>query len=171
MAKLSVSLGTPSAFKKHFSSPVLLEVFDSPIAGKGLRSLEPIKAGQLLGFYGGQRFASMKEWEESGRTDGRYLFSAGDGSVIDGKFARLGKVNHSCEPNLTVLPAALGSEPVIAFLAKRDIASGEELSLDYLISSDAPDLTKWVCNCGTSKCRGWMYHPDLLKKASPRKSH
>lgn len=163
------ALSTPASFKRHFNGGVKLEVFESEIAGKGLRTLERLNAGQLLGFYGGPTFASLEAWEQSGRTDPRYLLGIGNGSFIDGKHSRLGKVNHSCDPNVTMLPAVLGDEATVAFLTKRPVEAGEELLLDYLITANGDvDLSQWVCRCGAPTCRGWMYHPDELAAARAR---
>lgn len=161
-------MGTAAAFKRHFSSAALGEIFRSPIAGQGLRALTDIAKGQVIGLYGGRRFASLHEWMASGANDGRYLFSLGNGSVIDGKRSRLGKVNHSCEPNLTVVPVVLGQQAEMLFLAQRDIAAGEEFTLDYHLSvpdGEPLDLSQWRCQCSTPSCRGWMYAPDRLRRA------
>jgi hypothetical protein len=58
---------------------------------------------------------------------------------------------HSCEPNLGVRDRTL-------FVAFRDIAAGEELTIDYAMfgyeyGSELPE-EKRVCSCGTPSCRG-----------------
>lgn len=69
-------------------------------------------------------------------------------------------LNHSCEPNV-------GIQGQIVFVAMRDVAAGEELTLDYAtIDHDTPPLT---CQCGATACRGivtgqdWQ-RPDLQQK-------
>lgn len=53
-------------------------------------------------------------------------------------------LNHSCEPNL-------GLQGQIVFVALREIAAGEELSIDYAMTDDEP--YEMVCDCGAELCR------------------
>ena len=53
-------------------------------------------------------------------------------------------LNHSCEPNL-------GLQGQIVFVAMREIAAGEELSIDYAMTDDEP--YEMVCECGAELCR------------------
>eukprot|EP01046_Picozoa_sp_COSAG06_P084524 COSAG06_NODE_31316_length_523_cov_1.181604_1_plen_90_part_10 len=56
-----------------------------------------------------------------------------DHMVIDagvkGNMARL--INHSCEPNCTTIRWVVKGEDRIGIFALRDIAQGEELTIDY----------------------------------------
>jgi hypothetical protein len=69
-------------------------------------------------------------------------------------------LNHSCEPNV-------GVQGQIVFVAMRDVAAGEELTIDYAtIDHDTPPMT---CRCGAAACRGvvtgrdWQ-RPELQQK-------
>lgn len=158
-------LSNPTSFMKHFGRLVATEVFDSPIEGKGLRSVANLNAGQVIGFYGGKKFPSAQVWADSGATDGRYLFYIGNGEVIDGKRSKLGRINHSCEPNTAAVPVVIGDQAEVMFLTQRAVAAGEELTIDYNIhdpEGDKADLSKWVCRCSTPQCRGWMWSPETL---------
>jgi D-alanine-D-alanine ligase len=55
--------------------------------------------------------------------------------------------NHSCAPNTRY--------DGLDVVAARDIAAGEELTLDYaqLVSADAEPF---ACTCGAAACRGWI---------------
>ncbi|MYB22392.1 MAG: SET domain-containing protein [Chloroflexi bacterium] len=53
-------------------------------------------------------------------------------------------LNHSCEPNL-------GLQGQIVFVAMREIAAGEELSIDYAMTDDEP--YEMTCDCGAELCR------------------
>ncbi len=55
-------------------------------------------------------------------------------------------INHSCEPNCF----SRVSHGHMLFFALREIASGEELTLDYT-PSQHPDRR---CTCGSPQCRG-----------------
>lgn len=78
-------------------------------------------------------------------------------------------VNHSCDPNLTLVPARNRRRdvvPVLAFFARRDVASCEELTLDYAGLADHlgphPPATcllensETKCVCGAAACRRWL---------------
>ena len=56
-------------------------------------------------------------------------------------------INHSCDPNLY---SRLVDGHVLYF-SKQQIAPGEELTVDYLFSPDAPRVS---CHCGSPTCRG-----------------
>ena len=76
-------------------------------------------------------------------------------------------INHSCEPNLFVVPVRIDHMiPHAALFALRDIQIGEELSYDYgggdcvqVEESKDQVLVRTVCNCGTKSCKGFL--PDL----------
>ncbi|MCX6143115.1 MAG: SET domain-containing protein-lysine N-methyltransferase [Ignavibacteriales bacterium] len=70
----------------------------------------------------------------------------------DGKVVLIGfpdrHVNHSCDPNAYQM-----YEGGASFLvARRAIAPGEEITVDYNINITAG--TAWPCNCGATRCRG-----------------
>ncbi len=91
-------------------------------------------------------------------------------TVIDAKnYANTARfINHSCEPNLFVLPVRIGCVlPRAALFALRDIEIGEELSYDYsggstieVLSGESQKEDKYrtKCRCGSGKCRGFL--PD-----------
>jgi hypothetical protein len=65
-------------------------------------------------------------------------------------------INHSCDPNST------------GEVVRRDIAAGEEVTMDYTIEMDG-DYELAPCRCGTARCRGrvtgsdWQ-RPELQKR-------
>jgi hypothetical protein len=60
--------------------------------------------------------------------------------------------NHSCDPNMWHLDA-------FTLAACRDIASDEELTVDYATHTDNPDFSM-DCNCGSNGCRGTVTGTD-----------
>jgi len=54
-------------------------------------------------------------------------------------------LNHSCDP-------ALGFSAAGELVARRAIAPGEELTIDYALHRDDPDFVM-VCHCETYRCR------------------
>jgi SET domain-containing protein len=58
-------------------------------------------------------------------------------------------LNHSCNPNAYIYSA--GKQFFI--IAKKDIKSGEEITVDYEIQTTGVD-SSWECKCGAINCRG-----------------
>jgi SET domain-containing protein len=157
------------------SSPVplspLLAVYDSPIHGRGVRAVMPIKKGSRVIEYLGERVSHAeadRRYDLKGADDGHtFLFIASNRTVIDagvnGNEARY--INHSCAPNCeTVIERSR-----VFIEAIRDIKPGDELGYDYQLtweSTDDPtELANYACRCGAKRCRGTMLdkHPTDLK--------
>jgi len=70
----------------------------------------------------------------------------------DGKVVLLGPpdrhINHSCDPNAYVFYEGDRS----FFVARREIAPGQEITIDYNINITAG--TAWPCHCGAARCGG-----------------
>lgn len=81
------------------------------------------------------------------RVAGRGLFAAepvAAGTVVlhqDG----IGALNHSCDPNL-------GWASDATLVAVRDLAEGDELTIDYATRITDPDFVM-MCHCETYRCR------------------
>lgn len=86
-------------------------------------------------------------------------------------------VNHSCDPNIKLTPIRKTRAdviPTLAFVARRRIEAGEEVTLDYSGFSDnleiGPPPAMFVlensetrCLCGAANCRRWLpRHRDGL---------
>lgn len=66
-------------------------------------------------------------------------------------------INHSCSPNLVVLPVRNPSGvevPRLCLFALRNIEAGEELTYSY--GSDESTVSNKPCFCGSSDCRGFL---------------
>lgn len=61
-------------------------------------------------------------------------------------------LNHSCEPNC-------GFASEITLVAMRDIASGEELTMDYAMCI-SHEMFAMDCGCGRRQCRGALSAED-----------
>ncbi|NWT59372.1 SETMR methyltransferase, partial [Erythrocercus mccallii] len=122
-----------------------LQVFRTPRKGWGVRALQPIPrgsfvceyAGEVLGFAEAQRRIQAQAPEEPNYImavrehlhDGRVLETFVDPTRV-GNVGRF--LNHSCEPNLFMVPVRVDSMvPRLALFAAADISAGEELSYDY----------------------------------------
>lgn len=69
-------------------------------------------------------------------------------------------LNHSCEPNL-------GLQGQIVFVAMREIAKDEELTIDYAMTDDEP--YEMSCECGAPGCRQVITGYDWKKPSLQRK--
>lgn len=142
-----------------------IEVRASGVHGRGVYAVEPLKAGEKLIEYKGERI----DWDEALRRhphdpsqpDHTFYFHLETGGVIDaavdGNRARW--INHACTPNCE----AREKKGRVFIHALTDIYPGEELFYDYgLVIEEryTPKLKKrFECRCGTPGCRGTMLAP------------
>jgi uncharacterized protein len=160
-----------SRFSKDSSmSSRRIAVRRSGVHGKGVFAEGPIKAGERLLEYKGERIS----WKEALRRhphdpkepNHTFYFALEDGRVIDGKVdgnsARW--INHSCAPNCE----AEEVDGRVYIHALRDIDEDEELFYDYGLVIDARQTKKlkreYECRCGARKCRGTMLAPKKKNK-------
>ncbi len=144
-------------------------VRNSAIHGRGVVARVPIKAGERICEYIGERIG----WPEALRRHPHdpeqpfhtFYFSVDDDTVIDGNvggdFSRF--MNHSCEPNCEAELVEGKGDTRIFILALRDIEEGQELVYNYGLSLDeryTPTLKKqFACYCGSPSCLGTMLAP------------
>ena len=126
-----------------------LSIRKSPINGRGCFATKPFTHRKKIAEYTGERISDL---EAQKRARGRRHLRICD---IDGRFsldgARGGNgthyINHSCDPN-AFMQTLYGH---VLFFARRDIASGEEITIDYE-ETLLPDSRR--CQCGAKNCRG-----------------
>jgi SET domain-containing protein len=76
--------------------------------------------------------------------------------------------NHSCSPNAYIYSA--GGKYFI--IAKKDITSEEEITIDYEIQTTGFDVS-WECKCGATNCRGmhkwdfFLLSPEIIRESLP----
>ncbi|GFE86170.1 SET domain-containing protein [Steroidobacter agaridevorans] len=165
----------PQPKKRAVLNSPLVEARNSPIHGRGVYAIVPIKKGARVIEYLGERISHGEadaRYEKKGDDDGHtFLFIASNRTVIDagvdGNDARF--INHSCAPNCeTVI------ENSRVFIdAIRNIKPGEELGYDYQLtweSTDDPaELALYACRCGAKKCRGTMLDKEPTDKKDEKK--
>ncbi|XP_062251390.1 histone-lysine N-methyltransferase SETMAR [Platichthys flesus] len=163
-----------------------LEVYSTGNRGWGVRTLESIPHGMFVCEYAGEviSFGEARRRQLTQRSEeNNYIIAvrehAGTGSVMEtfvdpavvGSVGRF--LNHSCEPNLLMLPVRVHSVvPRLAMFAGRDIEAHEELTFDYSggYSNQTPvevlstqrdtdvqankteELQRKACLCGANKC-------------------
>lgn len=147
------------------TKPLAFEIRDSPIAGKGAFAIRPIKKGERLIEYVGERIphpvADERYDDDSMAEHHTFLFSVSSRTVIDA--THLGNesryINHSCDPNCET-EIERGR---VYIYALRDIKVGEELNYDYAYERSGDETEKeerqYRCLCGTRKCRGSIMEP------------
>ena len=152
------------------------EVRSSGIHGLGAYAIVPIRRGQRIGEYVGERIsqreADRRYDDESMQHHHTFLFTVTSRTVIDaavgGNETRF--INHSCHPNCEAVIE--GNRVYID--AMRPIAVGEELFYDYAYERDddtgPEDEARYPCRCGTGACRGTIMAPPPKPRKTRRKS-
>ncbi|NWS27435.1 SETMR methyltransferase, partial [Polioptila caerulea] len=160
-----------------------LQVFRTRSKGWGVRALQPIPrgsfvceyAGEVLGFAEAQRRSQAQNPEEPNYIiavrehlhDGRVMETFVDPTRI-GNVGRF--LNHSCEPNLVMVPVRVDSMvPKLALFAATDICAGEELCYDYSgrfcnlpaasregKPQEEENSLRKPCYCGSSMCASFL---------------
>ncbi|XP_008277448.1 histone-lysine N-methyltransferase SETMAR [Stegastes partitus] len=167
-----------------------LEVFGTRNRGWGVRTLEEIPRGTFVCEYAGEviSFGEARRRQLAQRSEeNNYIIAvrehAGTGSITETFVdpAQVGNVgrflNHSCLPNLFMLPVRAHSViPRLALFAGRDIDAQEELTFDYsggytdqnpveLLSTQSESavqasrtdgLQRKACHCGANKCTRFL---------------
>jgi hypothetical protein len=128
----------------------------------------PIEQGQVVNIWGGTVLLTEKDIEgkkeaDQWRAKGYVWGTIGEGLYL----ARLlGKgeedltdfINHSCDPNVWM-------QDEVTLAARRDIAVGEELTIDYAMFEGIEHCVgRWACRCGSELCRGTFTGRDWRRK-------
>lgn len=131
-----------------------LEVRPSPINNQGCFTLIPLTKRRKIARYAGellrgQRLIAARINEQTQAGDVK-IIALGCGRVaIDAAVGgdQTAYINHSCEPNAYM--REVPGEKVV-FFALRDIAAGEEITIDYRDPEHPP---VGGCRCGAARCR------------------
>uniref|UniRef100_UPI003F726BF6 histone-lysine N-methyltransferase SETMAR n=1 Tax=Danio rerio TaxID=7955 RepID=UPI003F726BF6 len=167
---------------------VRLGVFSTADRGLGVEALERLPCGRFVCEYAGEVIGidearrrqlsqtplhmnyiiAVQEHKGLDRVTQTFVDPVNLGNV--GRF-----INHSCQPNLIMLPVRVHSVlPRLALFANRDIECYEELTFDYSggqnssaetakldekthVGADGEEIPqKKVCRCGASNCSGFL---------------
>jgi SET domain-containing protein len=130
-----------------------LEVRPSPIDRLGCFAAEPLPAGAVVREYTGELISAAEARRREGDPARASVLTLWIDQewVIDGAVGGNETVylNHSCAPNCGI--QAEGQRLFI--YARRPIAAGEELTLDYAYDPATP---LEPCFCGAIECRGYL---------------
>ncbi|XP_068013884.1 histone-lysine N-methyltransferase SETMAR isoform X2 [Melanerpes formicivorus] len=160
-----------------------LEVFRTERKGWGLRTLQHIAQGSFVCEYAGEVLGfqeACRRVQAQTPQDSNYLIVVREhlhsGGVLEtfvdpSQVGNVGRfLNHSCEPNLFMVPVRVDSMvPRLALFAATEIAAGEELSYDYSgrfhnpPSSDREQKPsgeaegpRKPCYCGSPTCASFL---------------
>nr|XP_020824127.1 histone-lysine N-methyltransferase SETMAR isoform X1 [Phascolarctos cinereus] len=173
-----------------------LQVFKTDKKGWGLRTLEFIPRGRFVCEYAGEILGSSeacRRIQQQTKHDFNYIIAVREhvwnGQIIEtfvdptniGNIGRF--LNHSCEPNLLMVPVRIDSMvPRLALFAARDILPKEELSYDYSGrfhnltknngDQEMPDKAKMgkPCYCGTKSCAAFLPYDSSLYSPLEKKT-
>jgi hypothetical protein len=121
---------------------------NSPIHGRGVFASKAIRAGDgIIDWSTCADRLSPEQLAQLPEEERKYVSRIDGGYVLFQPPARF--VNHSCTPN------ARGEKG--RDVAARDIAEGEEITVDYVIEQ-VPGL-RLPCACGSAGCRGLLVVP------------
>jgi len=119
----------------------------SQVAELGVFALDPIDAGEVA-----CEFRLLREVTEQLPLRAELGERPEHCPLIDGRFYFVNAperyLNHSCDPNAYI---RFGKHR-IDVVARRRIAAGSEITIDYLINNAGGE--SWLCNCGAPRCRG-----------------
>ncbi|MDQ6601691.1 MAG: SET domain-containing protein-lysine N-methyltransferase [Chloroflexota bacterium] len=121
-------------------------IHPSSIEGRGLFVRDAIREGEVVEVWGGIRITD-NELDTIARRMRKYNSAAigeGDNVLLD-LDDPIGFGNHSCDPNLWMGDAT-------TVVARRDIASNEELTIDYATHTVSSSW-RMICQCGSPHCR------------------
>lgn len=149
--KSKSSLENSRGMRIHSLLSPKCEARNSAISGRGVFALAPFEAGELVAVWGGKVYSA----EEVERLADIFPhFATHTYSVYDGYYFGSENLfelddaelfNHSCEPNV-------GVQGQIVVVARRPIATGEELVFDYDTTETSAE--PFACRCRSARCRG-----------------
>jgi uncharacterized protein len=131
--------------------------------GLGLFAVKPIAAKAYIVTYRGKRVPTAEAHRREREGNAKYMFEINRQWAIDGSSRRnLGRyINHACRPNCE----AVLRKGQMVFVATRDIASGEEITLDY--GKEYFDLFIAPLGCRCAACASKA--AKLYKKTARRR--
>eukprot|EP00940_MAST-03C_sp_MAST-3C-sp2_P001886 g1886.t1 len=132
--------------------------YKSDVVGFGICASEPIPADSLITEYVGE-VIDEEEMRKRLRQPMRhyYIMHFTKDLYIDAKNkggpARF--LNHSCQPNCRLEKWQVGKCYRLGVFAERDLAEGEELTIDYKFDK-VGNAQQIVCQCESLLCNGWL---------------
>lgn len=124
-----------------------IEIRETAAKGKGMFAREAIAAGETVILWGGE-FVDGEGARRAQAAGKRTMQWDDDLFTVDhGRNDPAYMINHACDGNVWM-------EDAFTLTARRPVAVGEELTVDYaLFVDDEAYVSKWECRCGAPACR------------------
>lgn len=134
--------------------------------GLGLFATREFRKREYIVTYRGRKLRNP-EADRLETRGSRYMFEINSRWTIDGsrRWNKARYVNHSCRPNAEAIERR---GPIIVYVARRRIQSGEEITVDYGKDYFAAFIGKSRCQC--VKCRERRAERQLLYRARQRRA-
>ncbi|MBU1096585.1 MAG: SET domain-containing protein [Bacteroidetes bacterium] len=100
----------------------------SPIEGQGIFAVADIPSDELIMVISGDVISGEECERREEEENNVYIFWNGEYYIDTANTDKIKFINHSCEPNCDVLDRDAST---LNLVAKRNIKSGEELTIDY----------------------------------------
>ena len=125
-----------------------LSIEKSPLHGLGCFATVRFLKGNRIAEYAGEKISRKEAMRRMKRANGKRISELEAEWYIDGSLGgnQTQYINHSCDPNADAF--VIGGSLFI--FALREIAPGEEITVDYLNSFEEDQS---VCQCRTASCR------------------
>lgn len=124
-------------------------VAPSPIDGQGAFAAEPVPARRKIGEIRGESISVAEARIRATRSERIMIVELSERRAID--FSKsadpMRYTNHSCRPNARLCIR----QGRVEFYALREIAAGEEITVDY---GETHHEGRLRCRCGVQGCRG-----------------
>ncbi|KAI5638335.1 SET domain-containing protein [Phthorimaea operculella] len=150
--------------------------YRTPHRGWGLKTLEPIKAGQFVIEYVGElideaEFRRRMQRKHETRDENFYFLTLDKERLIDagpkGNLARF--MNHCCEPNCETQKWTVLGDVRVGLFALRDIPANTEVTFNYNL--ECTGIEKKQCMCGAKRCAGYIGAKPKQEDPRPKKQH
>ncbi|KAJ2940504.1 hypothetical protein O0L34_g6436 [Tuta absoluta] len=148
--------------------------YRTPHRGWGLKTLEPIKAGQFVIEYVGElideaEFRRRMQRKHETRDENFYFLTLDKERLIDagpkGNLARF--MNHCCEPNCETQKWTVLGDVRVGLFALRDIPANTEVTFNYNL--ECTGIEKKQCMCGAKRCAGYIGAKPKQEDPRPKK--
>lgn len=120
----------------------------STIQGIGLFAKEAISQGEVVAVLGGDIITAEQSLMFPRSISDNFVQIYDDVYIGIPHLKSYG-INHSCDPNI-------GVQGQMIFIARRNIAAGEELCFDYETTETSDGIWSINCCCGSKECRGYI---------------
>lgn len=149
----------PRQYLRYTWASPKLRAAKSAIHGDGVFAAEKIARGEKIMEFGGELIS--REQAFSGNYRSRSIWMVGQDRFLalpksDTQASLDENLNHSCDANAWL-------EDEVTLTAKRDIAAGEEITLDqgtWNFEDSAYTDNREPCSCGAANCRGVLTEND-----------